>query len=461
MMQMKLKAIGLWAALINLSALTVVGCHETSAPTTPVCSATYGPLRLNGSEQVVYDYDIDQCAAQDYADNPVRPFLVGPLVSATVKWFASNAFGYYDSQGVPVGPGVSDILAKIARVRVSGSCVRWLSSRINGQPAPSDTYPVESYYNEVWMVVPYTTDGQDIYALIHNEYHTVPTESTNIYGNLVGASSSDGANTFNFYQVDAPADSNTPVIVAPYPYNPSEGIGGMFAQSNIIKWGAYYYMLVDQDLQTIDSSAPQQGVCIYRTNDLTSTGFRTWVGWNARNGQYDIPLVQSYPTDATDPNLYLCSPVPGLPAYYHFSWSYNVVLHKFIIMGLTAENPNNEAFVYTLGQLNPVTGALTSATNSGVEFQTYTIQPIVSAQAWQQGGVTAQFYPSILDPTSPNLTDSTTPNVELGDRNFQYSGAQPYIYYTRFNPINADNPHGENRDVVREPLRVESCTLSN
>ncbi len=46
------------------------------------------------------------------------------------------------------------------------------------------------------------------------------------------------------------------------------GVAGMFAQSNIIKWRDYYYILVNQDLSILNPNAPPGGVCIYRTNNL-------------------------------------------------------------------------------------------------------------------------------------------------------------------------------------------------
>ena len=61
-------------------------------------------------------------------------------------------------------------------------------------------------------------------------------------------------------------------------------------------------------------------------------------------------------------------------------------------------------------------------------------------------------YPSLLDPTSPTLRPGGGT-----DLNFQYSGAQPYLYYTRLNEFQR---RGSDRDVVRWKLSVAPSTES-
>ena len=57
-------------------------------------------------------------------------------------------------------------------------------------------------------------------------------------------------------------------------------------------------------------------------------------------------------------------------------------------------------------------------------------------------------YPSLLDPTSPTLRGGAS--IDL---NFQYSGAQPYLYYTKLNAYAAAGFLND-RDVVRWKLSV-------
>ena len=296
------------------------------------------------------------------------------------------------------------------------------------------------------MVAPYTPDGIHVYALVHNEYHIMPRNTTDVYGNLIAAHSQDGANTFQLYNNPKNPTYNVPVIAAPYPYALT-GKGGLFAQSNIIHWRSYYYVLVYQGFKQIISHAPigSTGVCIYRTNNVANP--RSWLGWNGHG--YQLALIPPrYPDMLANRARYLCTPV--LPAYYRFSWSYNTILHHFIIIGIDRRymlrNKPTEAFVYTLANLDPVTGRLTPA---GHAYTEYLLRPINWIDIWkQQGTVMAQTYPSLLDPASPKLMP--------GDRNFQFSASQPYMYYTLFHSRNENN--GRDRDVVRQALTVVNCT---
>ncbi|HUC19253.1 MAG TPA: hypothetical protein VMA37_16355 [Acetobacteraceae bacterium] len=49
-----------------------------------------------------------------------------------------------------------------------------------------------------------------------------------------------------------------------------------------------------------------------------------------------------------------------------------------------------------------------------------------------------------------------SPEIKTGDRNYQYSGAQPYLYFTQLNPRIAANADGLDRDLVRIPLSVKA-----
>jgi hypothetical protein len=57
-------------------------------------------------------------------------------------------------------------------------------------------------------------------------------------------------------------------------------------------------------------------------------------------------------------------------------------------------------------------------------------------------------YPSLLDPMSPTLSGGAS--IDL---NFQYSGARPYLYYTKLNAY-ATAGFLNDRDVVRWKLSV-------
>lgn len=459
------------ASLLTLSTATL-------ADTPPTCNPTTGPVSVAASTpQMVYAYQTDHCNLLDFADNPVRPFLVGNYHNHTVMWFASNSWGYFKSFENPESSGQLPDLSTLQREVVNGQCKRWLSSRFNSDPGqtPIIQYPITSYHNEIWMVEPYTTDGQHVYALVHNEYHNNQYDLSNVYGNLVGAVSNDGGDTFQYNADPATPTDNLPVFASPYvfpqfvpanpatadPGTPGSGKGGMFAQTNIIKWGAYYYILVDRALSTQGGPAPD-GMCIYQSPDISN--FSAWRGWDAATQTYDVPLVPAYPSSLTPPEQqqYLCSTV--LPPDYRFSWSYNTILHKFVIIGIdpiykapTDPSQPGMSLVYTLASIDPSTNALVPELNPVTKLPVEYFLEKITFMAPGSANTPGLGYPSLLDPMSPHLafTDPSIPNPPALDRNYQYSAAKPFLYYTQFNAGN-----NLDRDIVRVPLQVQNCVSS-
>jgi hypothetical protein len=441
---------------LSLTLLTGVGYSQKAlANQNSVCP---GSISIDNTEQVVYDYKHNHSKnLHEFADLPVRPFIVKAGNKLKVMWFASNSHGFCASFGVPVRSGVPDILAQYRKEidHQTEMCRAWVSSNLNAYPGQ---YSPDTYDNQLWMVEPYTTNGKDIYALVHNEYHIVPANTKQVYGNLTAATSNDGAKTFTLLKT-SDGKGNMPVIAAPFPYNNQVGKSGMFAQTNIIKWGDYYYMLVDQDLSRLAKGTPPDKMCMYRTNNISD--YRSWRGWNQETNSYNVPLVPEYPNDLKNPQQYFCSPIPKLPTYFHFTWTYNTVLHKFILIGLDTnyKGSGKSAFVYTFANLSK-DGILSSATNKnkGGNYNTYFLRYVNSIPEWKKNHVAGQFYPSMLDPNSPELSD---PNavfpIKAGDLNFQYSGGTAYLYYTRLNPIDKKtNPRGMDRDTVRQQLTISS-----
>jgi hypothetical protein len=105
------------------------------------------------------------CAPNDYADVPVRPFLVKGAASGTyrVLWFAANSQGYFASE--TPGPDLAPGDVTLTRFRRLSDCARWIRS----QPYSGST--PERYNTGLWMVAPFTSDGTNVYALVHNEFH--------------------------------------------------------------------------------------------------------------------------------------------------------------------------------------------------------------------------------------------------------------------------------------------------
>jgi len=184
-----------------------------------------------------------------------------------------------------------------------------------------------------------------------------------------------------------------------------------------------------------------------------------WMGWGGT--AYDVPVPTTYPsTPAT-----FCQPVLSAP--FRFSWSLSrsltlgsqpliIAIGEDTTAGMQSSRVSTDgcpyapgasstttdgAFVYTLATLDQTSGELSQFWPEVCLLQTNSIR------AWQTSTtpLTGQSYPSLLDPTSPQLG--------AGDRNFQYSGSAPYLYYTQLNPRPKSGP-ANNRDLVRLPLSV-------
>lgn len=405
------------------------------------------------------------CTADDYPDVPARPFLVGSGSNQTVLWSASNSSGAWASMGVGASP---DILASLRRGVPNGpGCVSWLPAAGYRGTVPA------AYGGGLWMVAPFTPDGLAIQALVHQEFHGEWSGSlqwcwqqqstpTSIYlpcnyWNIVGALSTNAGQSFQLGQ--SSPGINMPAIALGQPYQPPPPAPppvnlpqGMTAQSNILAIGGFLYALVQQ-LPYWHPGAPapaQAGVCVYRTPLPTAPGAPlTWTGWGGSG--YTVAVPTSYPGTAQP----LCSPLLSSP--FRFSWAFSNVgpPQTVILIGqdeISSVNTSNcpyapgasaatadAAFVYATAILAP-TGLLqrTSA-------ETCLLQ-INSMANWQANpSRTGHAYPSLLDPTSPAIMP--------GDRNFQFTGSAPFLYFTLLNP-SAGQPNNFNRDLVRLPLAV-------
>ena len=419
---------------------------------------------------MVWQYSPQCGAGNDYPDVPARPFLVTRPLPA-VLWLAANANGFYASVGLGWGP---DMLALLQRDTAAGpTCLPWL---------PLPNYPrssPQSYNTGLWMVAPITTDGTNVQALVHNEFHGEWTGDTSLcwlqnpqssiflpcnYWNLVSASSSNGGLGF-FQLLQQPAGTNVPAVALGQPYQvPSDANTptmlpqGMTAQSNILQVGQYYYVLVQQlPYQAPGTKTPpQSGVCLYRAPVVPPPGGPlTWLGWDGNN--YTVAVPPSYPAANSWP---LCQPQLG--SQFRFSWSYNKELGQIIIVGqdlIANVNTNgchiapkataatvDSAFVY-------MTATLDAAGHFSPQTPETCLLQINSMANWQGNpSVTGQAYPSLLDPMSPELSP--------GDLNFMYSGKKPFLYFTQLNPVGDNNPNGYVRDLVRLPLTVTGGTTS-
>jgi hypothetical protein len=428
----------------------------------------------SGSPTTVWNYSTPgaPCAADDFPDVPARPFLMGSGINANVLWFASNSSGFWASKSSAFS---RDILASVTRGLPNGPrCSAWMPPASYGGIAPA------SYAGGYWMVAPFTPDGINVEALVHQEFHGEwsgnPTwcfeqqgKPSSIYlpcnyWNIVSAHSSNSGQNFQLRQAAA-ASANVPAIALGQPYQPPPQTPkpvnlpqGITAQSNILAAGNALYVLVQQLPYQAPNTPPppQSGVCLYRATIPASPGAPlTWFGWDGSG--YTVAVPTSYPASP----LPLCRRVLGAP--FRFSWSYSTVGPPQTVLiigqdllssgistmgcpyaqGASAETAD-AAFVYATAQLDAASGVLTTTSAETCLLQ------INSMANWQANPTrTGHAYPSLLDPASPTLGS--------GDRNFQFSGPSPFLYFTRLNPGAAGSPNN-NRDLVRVPLNVSPAT---
>jgi hypothetical protein len=406
------------------------------------------------------------CAPDDYADVPVRPFLVnGAAVGAyRVLWFSANSQGYFASE--TRGPDLLPADVTLARFQRLPDCARWLSSKPYAGSMP------DRYDTGLWMVAPFTHDGTNVYALVHNEFHGEWTGSSRWcreqrlsiylpcnYWNLVSAFSTDGGRHFVLRQTRP--NWNEPAISIAEPYAPDMAYRhplpqGIAAQSNMIEQDGFVYVLAQQ-IGTPALVPPKEnaGMCLFRAPVPLDPSTR-WQGWAGADIGW-ISLPASYPAAPQPPP---CAKV--LPGAFRFSWSYNPALKQFIMLGLAADpayrlscpaadptvRDSDQAFVYMTAKADLPNGRFTVVT-----AQTCLVR-INWFTRWGRSWPTniGAAYPSLLDPTSPTLRPGGGT-----DLNFQYSGGQPYLYYTRLNEFQR---RGSDRDVVRWKLSVAPTTDS-
>ena len=181
------------------------------------------------------------------------------------------------------------ILAHTTNRRMIGPSLDALASECNVLLDSAHNSSPGAYDDAQWIAAPYTSDGTNVAAIIHNEYHgfahdncAAPPEeqfSTCWSSSVTLGASANQGDTFTHA-----APPGHFVAALPYRYSASQTRNtGLFAPSNIIQkqpqpqQDDYYYLFVEA---TGDDSMNQQfGVCVLRTRTLDDpTSWRAWDG---------------------------------------------------------------------------------------------------------------------------------------------------------------------------------------
>ena len=394
--------------------LAVASALLVLALAVPARAYVFGPgVRQAGPEQIVHDWSSQRCDFDDFPDAPARAFR--------------DAQGWTQLiAGAPAtrrlrGPSL-DTLAR--------DCNPIMRSRQEGDPA--------AYAQSEWLGATWTRDGTTIDALVHDEFHGVTqplgclalSQAGCWYNAVTAARSVDGGATFTA----APAPGN---LVASVPYRYVDGTGpyGIFEPSNIIRARrpgetlTYLYALVHVEDYPKGRPVQHGGVCLMRTRDPAAPA--TWRAWGGK--AFDVRFANPY-TEAATPSKHACRPVSfGEIEKMNSSLTYNWQLGRYLLVGMSSR--------YDAAQHRAISGFYWSTSKDLVDWGERRLLMEAPLPWTCPGAVDHQVaYPSLLDPASPS-------------RNYDTTGAHPYLYFTRFNDpcvlaIGAD------RDLVRIPIEL-------
>jgi len=374
-------------------------------------------VKIAGQEQVMFNYLKNRCNVKDTPD--ISPFAFIDKNNHVQMLIGINPAIYRS-----VGPTL-DHLTRDCTAPVFTS-------------NPNHDAPPETFYNKVWMATPWTTDGQTVYVLIHNEFHgwemghrycpnlgKKHKSGDCWYPNIMMVKSTDGGKTYHLIErPDHPGYAQL-VIGTPFRYDPKlNKPQGMATQSNIIsrntQQGTFYFMFA----QAFPNHGIRNGGCIFRSKNIDDP--TSWRGWDGND--FTVNMSKNAYFDAVHPRQNLCKPL--FNNFSIVSWSYNTVLKKYLAIGMSTQ-----ALVYVVSD-DMIHWSQPTVLKTTPSLQEYSMSKPGS-------GVSRMTYPSVIDPTSTG-------------RNFEYSGEHPYLYYTRFYPKTSKRDW-QHRDMFRVPLEV-SCS---
>ncbi len=377
--------------------------EPTPAPDIPPADTDTSPdpsLAVIGPPQVVFDWSSDSCEPEDIPDLPVRAFRDADglvhLVSAHIR---GRAF---------VGQSLDAVERDCRVISESGH-----------DPDPG------RFNDSEWLSSLYTEDGRTIYAVQHHEYHGwehegCPSEDifTCWYNTLTLAVSTDGGRSF----IDAAPPPNHFVAGLPIPYEAGAGPYGLLEASNIIKGPeGFYYLMVRAD----GYRSTDQWLCLLRSDDLSDPA--SWRAWDGDS--FNMVFVDPYRQPEALREAHTCAPVGGDElGLMNTSLTYNTFLERFLMVGLSADHLDGRE----------VWGIYYAFSDDLLNWsRRRLLWEVPLPWSYQPGDRFTILYPSLLDPDSPSL-------------NFETTGEQNYLYFTRFNLQDGVSPL--DRDLIRIPV---------
>ena len=351
-----------------------------------------GTVAVTGQPEVVFDWTTQKCAEMDIPDGAARAFRDA---QGRIQLIASN-----DVPRRMVGTSLDAL---------SRQCEPVMTSHRDPRP--------EAFDDSEWLSSPYTTDGQTVYALVHNEYHGqehgtayCPSGSNDRcwYDAQTLAVSRDAGMTYG--HATAPAHL---VAVPPARYVPDQAGFGYFGGTNIVRNPAdgYYYALFGKAIRA------DGGACVMRTQTLGDA--RSWRFWDGQS--FNGVFINPYPSPTTSQ---VCSSVLDVLAE---SLSWNTQLGRWLLIGSKQFSPTDGAFFFS------------TSTDLAHWTAPRAFHPVEFVFTHTCGDPDPKAYASFLDPTSP-------------DRNFGVTGRTGWLYYTQFNY--QDCHMTLDRDLMRIPIEI-------
>jgi hypothetical protein len=397
------KRIGIWTALVLVTALAL------AAPRADAYRFG-GTLTQTGPEEVVFDWTTQQCEPDGIPDLPARAFRdASNNVHLLLQHWVTHQF---------VGPSLNSVAL---------NCAVTMGSHNNADPA--------MYDDREWIASPYTLDGTNVYALMHEEYigHEHPGQCSTGYQNcrLISVTFATSTNGGASYSHAAPPAQTAATL--PYKYVPDVPTYGYSIPSNIVKrYDGYYYVLV----QAESYQAQKAGSCLMRTKTLGDP--KSWRAWDGSG--FNVQFINPY-TSSASPAQHVCEPV-SLPEIGKMSESltFNTWLGQYLLVG------SNTKYDPALGR--DVVGFYYSTSTDLIHWSAEQLL-MEAVTPWSYKGCGDDDpvqYPSVLDPNSQS-------------RNFETTGRTMYVYFVR-DHYNQYCNQGLDRDLIRIPIAFPNETAN-
>jgi hypothetical protein len=352
-------------------------------------------IRVVGPEEVVFNWVHDHCE-----------LLPSDPKSLDIPDLAPKAFRDSTGRIHMFGHNKANVpLIATSLDRASHpTCRSMFTSRYDGDPS--------RFSDSEWLLSPYTLNGKDVFALVHNEYHgwehiKTCKFSKCVYTAITSAMSTDGGVSFS--KIPLPKG----LVAAPsIRFSADMNRVGVHDPTNIFRnpHDNQFYFLAYAD----GWSKQKPGMCLFRSQELSGD---TWRAWDGRS--FTLRMISPY----VDPGFRTCTPVIGNEV---FNVTYNLVLNRFLAIGT-----DRKVVYYRLSSdlVNWSPPVPLMAMPPGKKKRKPNDPPPI-------------FYFSLIDPRSTSM-------------NFDTTGQEAYLYYVRWHMENGRVVNRQ-RDIVRRKVVISA-----